>query len=98
LAAAAAEQTSLITSWFVALVAMPKKEIEQQRSGRMARESLKQARKDKGMTQQAVADYVPMDVGYYKKIESGERLGSIAIWDKLEDLFSIHQRELRLVA
>lgn len=64
----------------------------------MARESLKQARKDKGMTQQAVADYVPMDVGYYKKIESGERLGSIAIWDKLEDLFSIHQRELRLVA
>ena len=59
------------------------------------RENLRKARKDKGMTQQQVADKLKIDIRYYKAIESGERLGSIAIWDSLEDLFSVHQRKLR---
>ena len=58
--------------------------------------NLKNARKQKGMTQQQVADYIPMDVGYFKKIEYGERLGSIQMWDKFEDLFNINQRVLRV--
>lgn len=59
------------------------------------RPNLKQARLDKGMTQQQVADYLDIGVRYYQKIESGERTGDIRLWDDLEDLFSIHQRMLR---
>ena len=59
------------------------------------RENLKEARQAVGMTQQQVADEIGINLRYYKAIESGERLGSIAIWDSLEDLFEIHQRVLR---
>lgn len=59
------------------------------------RTNLKQARLDKGMTQQQVADYLDIGVRYYQKIESGDRTGDIRLWDDLEDLFSIHQRMLR---
>jgi transcriptional regulator with XRE-family HTH domain len=61
----------------------------------MRRENLKKARKDMGMTQQKVANYLSIGKRHYIKIEGGETLGSIQAWDKLEDLFSIHQRELR---
>lgn len=59
------------------------------------RPNLKQARLDKGMTQQQVADHLDIGVRYYQKIESGDRTGDIRLWDDLEDLFSIHQRMLR---
>ena len=59
------------------------------------RENLKAARKAKGMTQQQVAEYLNIHERYYKAIESGERLGGIELWDKLEDLFGVHQRKLR---
>ncbi len=59
------------------------------------RKNLIEARKRVGMTQQQVADRVGIDVRYYKQIEYGERLGGINIWDKLEDMFSVHQRKLR---
>ena len=59
------------------------------------RNNLIKARKDKGWTQEQVADKVIINLRYYKAIESGERLGAIWIWDKLEDLFQIHQRILR---
>ena len=59
------------------------------------RENLRAARKAKGMTQQQVADYLGLHERYYKSLETGERLGSIWIWDKLEDLFNVHQRVLR---
>ena len=59
------------------------------------RENLKRARKEKGLTQKQVAEYLHIAERYYKQIEYGERLGSIAIWDRLEELFSIHQRVLR---
>ena len=62
----------------------------------MPRNILKQARRDKGLTQQAVAKHLEIGLRHYKKIESGETLGSIALWDKLENLLNAHQRKLRM--
>lgn len=59
------------------------------------RENLRNARKAAGLTQQAMADELQVGLRHYKKIESGETLGSIDLWDKMEDLFKIHQRVLR---
>lgn len=61
----------------------------------MIRKNLKEARQKAGMTQQQTADRLGIGVRHYKKIESGEQLGSVELWDKLEDLFAIHQRKLR---
>ncbi|MBU5627743.1 helix-turn-helix domain-containing protein [Oscillibacter sp. MSJ-2] len=61
------------------------------------RENLRAARKAKGMTQQAMADELGVHERYYKALESGERLGSIEIWDRLEDMFGVNQRVLREV-
>lgn len=59
------------------------------------RENLRKARKEKGLTQQAVADHLEIGLRYYQKIEAGDRTGDFEIWDSLEDLFNIHQRKLR---
>lgn len=59
------------------------------------RNNLKQARKAAGFTQQVMAEKLCIGLRHYKKIESGETLGSIEIWDKLEDLFGLNQRVLR---
>ena len=59
------------------------------------RQNLKQARIDKGMTQQQIADYLHISLDNYKSIEIGRRSGNFELWDDLEDLFSIHQRILR---
>lgn len=59
------------------------------------RNNLKNARKEKGMTQREVAEYLGIAESSYAKYESGERLGKIKHWDRLEDLFGIHQRILR---
>ena len=59
------------------------------------RKNLKAARRAAGLTQQDVADKLGIDIRYYKSFESGERLGGIEHWDKLEDLFKVHQRVLR---
>lgn len=64
----------------------------------MARENLKEARKKSGMTQKQVAEYLHINERYYKKIEYGEMVGSITLWDMLEDLFSVHQRKLREIS
>ncbi len=61
----------------------------------MARENLKKARKEAGMTQKQVAEYLKISERYYRLIESGKRNGTFEVWDKLEDLFRIHQRILR---
>ena len=63
----------------------------------MARENLKKARMEAGMTQKEVAEHLGITLRPYQYIESGETLGSINIWDKLEDLFDIPQRKLREV-
>jgi Helix-turn-helix. len=62
------------------------------------REKLKAARKAKGLTQAAVAECLKKDLRYYKKIEYGEALGSIALWDALEDLLETNQRILREIS
>lgn len=59
------------------------------------RETLRKARKEKGLTQQSVADHLGISLVYYQKIEQGSRTGDFEIWDSLEDLFNIHQRKLR---
>lgn len=59
------------------------------------RENLREARKAKGMTQKEVAACLCVGERHYKKIESGETLGSIAVWDRLEDLLGVNQRVLR---
>lgn len=59
------------------------------------RKKLQQARKDKGLTQQAIADKLGISLVYYQKIEAGDRTGDFVIWDALEDITGIHQRILR---
>ena len=61
----------------------------------MTRENLRDARKEKGLTQQNVADYLGISLRYYQNIEAGDRTGDFEIWDNLEDLFNIYQRKLR---
>ena len=62
------------------------------------RENLSKARKEKGLTQQAVADHLGISLVYYQKIEQGTRTGDFDILDSLEDLFSVHQRKLREIS
>lgn len=59
------------------------------------RPNLKQARLDKGMTQQQVADHLGISLRHYQRMESGEIIGFVELWDDLEDLFNVHQRVLR---
>jgi len=59
------------------------------------RDKLRAARLAAGLTQQALADKLRIGLRHYKKIESGETLGSIRIWDALEDLLHVNQRVLR---
>ena len=59
------------------------------------RENLRRARKSAGLTQQAMADKLGIGLRHYKKIESGESLGSIPQWDEAEDLLGVNQRVLR---
>lgn len=64
----------------------------------MARERLKEARKRAGMTQQEVAEYLNISERHYKFMESGHTVGNVQLWDKLEDLFNVHQRILREIS
>ena len=59
------------------------------------RENLRRARKSAGLTQQELADKLGIGLRHYKKIESGESLGSIPLWDEAEDLLGVNQRVLR---
>ena len=59
------------------------------------RQNLKHARLAHHMTQQQMADKLGIHERYYKALESGERLGGIPLWDKLEDMFNVNQRVLR---
>lgn len=59
------------------------------------RKNLKEARQKAGMTQKEIAEKLGITERAYQKIEYGTRIGKIETWDKLEDLFNIHQRKLR---
>lgn len=61
----------------------------------MGRENLKKARREAGMTQKEVAEYLGIHERYYQHIEAGQRTGDFTLWDMLEDLFNVHQRKLR---
>lgn len=61
----------------------------------MARENLKAARKAAGFSAQAMADRLYMSLRHYRKIEQGTTLGSVPIWDELEDILGVNQRVLR---
>lgn len=62
------------------------------------RENLKKARQEAGMTQQQMADRLGIGLRHYKYIEAGKVIGSIQIWDDLEDITGIHQRKLREIS
>lgn len=62
------------------------------------RENLKRARKEKGLTQQQMADMLEISLRYYQNIEAGSRTGDFALWDTLEDITGIHQRILRVLS
>ena len=64
----------------------------------MGRENLKKARRAAGMTQQQMADKIGVGLRHYQKIEYGEVMGSIEVWDALEDILGIHQRKLREIS
>ena len=59
------------------------------------RENLRQARRDKGMTQQDIANELGITLRHYQKIEYANLKGSFEVWDALEDLLGVHQRILR---
>lgn len=59
------------------------------------RRKLKEARQKAGMTQQQMADRLGIGLRHYKKIESGETLGSVSLWDDMEDILEVNQRVLR---
>ena len=59
------------------------------------RKNLIQARRVKNLTQKQVSEILKVGERHYKKIESGDTLGSVPLWDILEDLFGINQRVLR---
>lgn len=61
------------------------------------RQRLKEARRAAGMTQQQMSDKLNIGLRQYQRIEKGESIGTIELWDQLEDLFNIHQRVLREV-
>ena len=66
-----------------------------ERGDRRMRKQLHAARTERGMTQQQMADKINVTLRYYKKLEYGEALGAINLWDSLEDLLGVHQRKLR---
>ncbi len=47
------------------------------------------------MTQQQMADKLGIGLRQYQRIEAGVTIGTVELWDALEDLFDIHQRILR---
>lgn len=61
----------------------------------MARENLKKARREAGLTQQQMADKLEISIVYYQKIEQGSRTGDFVLWDTLEEITGVHQRKLR---
>lgn len=60
------------------------------------RDRLREARNEQGLTQQDMADKLGITLNGYQKIEYGERVGNVELWDRMEDMFGIHQRILRM--
>lgn len=56
---------------------------------------LRKYRQERGWTQNFVANQIGVTQTAIHDIETGKRIGSIPVWDALEDLFGIPQRQLR---
>jgi len=61
------------------------------------RGKLKSIREDRGLTQVQVAFSIGCSIRMYRFIEAGQREGKGWIWDALQDMFSVDQRELRAI-
>lgn len=61
------------------------------------REKLIQCRKKAGFTQKSLAGILEISERMYVYIEAGDRHGRPEIWDTLEAMFGVPQRELRVV-
>jgi len=59
------------------------------------RDGLKIIREDRGLTQGQVVTSIGCSIRMYRFIEAGQREGKGWIWDALQDLFGVNQRELR---
>lgn len=59
------------------------------------RKNLKDARNKLGFTQRQMAEMLKISYIYYQSIEEGKRIGTVKIWDSIEDLTGINQRFLR---
>lgn len=59
------------------------------------RKILQGARKAAGMTQKQTAQTVGVSERTYQRIEAGTREGKARVWDKLETMFCLPQRQLR---
>lgn len=57
--------------------------------------NLIKARKEKKWTQAETAEKLGISFRQYQRIESGEAIGTIELWDKIEDLFLLTSRHLR---
>lgn len=55
----------------------------------MKRLNLLNVRINKDFTQQEVADIIGVSKQHYNRIENGQQVGSVEIWDTLEDFFQI---------
>ena len=64
----------------------------------MCREKLKVSRKSLKLTQQQTAEKIGVSLRYYQKVESGEAIGSVKLWDALEDLLGVSQQSLRVIS
>ena len=60
--------------------------------------NLKNARREKAMSQQQMADKLFMSLRQYQRVESGEANGTFETWDALEDYLKVHQRTLREIS
>lgn len=57
--------------------------------------NLKDARNKMGLTQKQMAEMLKISYVYYQSIEEGKRIGTVKIWDSIEDLTGENQRFLR---
>lgn len=59
------------------------------------RSNLKQSRIRMELTQKEMAELIPCDVRYYRRLENGESLGSVQMWDRIERILRKPQQWLR---
>ena len=59
------------------------------------RKKLKINRESRALTQLQVAKLLGISKQHYSRIEKGYQVGSVKLWDKLENLFQIPQQQLR---